>query len=306
MINIDASLVKRLINEQFPEWSKLDIRPVKNGGNDNRTFHLGENMSVRLPSAEAYAPQVEKEQKWLLRLSKELSLPIPIPLARGNPSKEYPFPWSVNKWLEGETLNLKNINDLSQFAKDLGLFLIELQSIDTNGGPLAGKHNFYRGGDIAVYDQETRQAIEQNKDILNVSLINEIWELGLNSKWAAKPVWVHGDIAPGNILVKARKLYAIIDFGILGIGDPSCDLAMAWTFFDETSRKVFKNILNIDDGTWNRARGWALWKALITYNGNRNFNNMIAEESYKIIKTIEHDYKEEKFSNKSLSKRVNQ
>lgn len=251
-------------------------------------------MSVRLPSAEDYVPQVEKEQKWLPKLSKELSLPISTPLAKGNPSKEYPFPWTVNKWVEGETLNLKNINDLSQLAKDLGTFLNELQSIDASGGPLAGKHNFYRGGNVAVYDQETRDAIEQNKDILNVSLLNEIWELALDSKWAANPVWVHGDIAPGNILVKDGKLSAIIDFGILGIGDPSCDAAMAWTFFDDTSRKVFKNTLNMDEGTWNRARGWALWKALITYNWNRNTNKVIAEESYNIIKIIEQDYELEK------------
>ncbi|WP_442603078.1 aminoglycoside phosphotransferase family protein [Paenibacillus sp. KN14-4R] len=294
MNNIDVNVVKRLINEQFPEWSKLEIRPVKNGGNDNRTFHLGDDMSVRLPSAEDYVPQVEKEQKWLPKLSKELSLPISTPLAKGNPSKEYPFPWTVNKWVEGETLNLKNINDLSQLAKDLGTFLNELQSIDASGGPLAGKHNFYRGGNVAVYDQETRDAIEQNKDILNVSLLNEIWELALDSKWAANPVWVHGDIAPGNILVKDGKLSAIIDFGILGIGDPSCDAAMAWTFFDNTSRKVFKNTLNMDEGTWNRARGWALWKALITYNWNRNSNKVIAEESYNIIKIIEQDYELEK------------
>lgn len=294
MNNIDVNVVKRLINEQFPEWSKLEIRPVKNGGNDNRTFHLGDDMSVRLPSAEGYVPQVEKEQKWLPKLSKELSLPISTPLAKGNPSKEYPFPWTVNKWVEGETLNLKNINDLSQLAKDLGTFLNELQSIDASGGPLAGKHNFYRGGNVAVYDQETRDAIEQNKDILNVSLLNEIWELALDSKWAANPVWIHGDIAPGNILVKDGKLSAIIDFGILGIGDPSCDAAMAWTFFDDTSKKVFKNTLNMDEGTWNRARGWALWKALITYNWNRNSNKVIAEESYNIIKIIEQDYELEK------------
>ncbi|GIO22695.1 aminoglycoside phosphotransferase family protein [Oceanobacillus sp. J11TS1] len=294
MHTINEDLVRKLINTQFPEWSKLKIKPVKNSGNDNRTFHLGNHMSVRLPSAECYVPQVEKEQTWLPKLSKELSLPISTPIAKGNPSEEYPFPWSVNKWLEGETLTLENINDPNQFARDLGAFLIEFQSIDASGGPIAGQHNFYRGGDIAVYDQESRDAIEQNEDTLNAPLLNEIWDLALDSKWGKNPVWVHGDIAPGNILVNNGQLCAIIDFGILGVGDPSCDAAMAWTFFDDNSRKIFKTALNMDHETWNRARGWALWKALITYNWNKHSNKAIAEESYKIINTIENDYKLEK------------
>jgi aminoglycoside phosphotransferase (APT) family kinase protein len=130
MNNINVGLVVSLIKEQFPEWSDLDVRPVKFSGHDNRTFHLGEHMSVRLPSAASYVPQVEKEQIWLPVLTEKLSLPIPTPIAKGNPSKKYPFPWSINKWLEGETLTQKNINDLNQFARDLGSFLTELQSID--------------------------------------------------------------------------------------------------------------------------------------------------------------------------------
>ncbi|WP_339267311.1 aminoglycoside phosphotransferase family protein [Paenibacillus sp. FSL R5-0470] len=290
MNTITVDLVARLINEQFPAWSDLEIRPVKFSGNDNRTFHLGEHMSVRLPSAAAYAPQVEKEQRWLPILSKELTLPIQIPLVKGEPNEEYPLPWSINKWVEGETLTHQNINDLNQFARDLGAFLIELQSIDASRGPLAGEHNFYRGGSLAVYDEESRHAIEHNKDIFKEDLLREIWELALDSKWNSKPVWVHGDIAPGNLLVKDGKLCAVIDFGILGVGDPACDAAMAWTFFDEDSRKVFKGVLQMDEETWNRARGWALWKALITYNGNRYSNPKVARESLNIINLIADDF----------------
>ncbi|MEK3664063.1 aminoglycoside phosphotransferase family protein [Paenibacillus sp. FSL F4-0236] len=290
MNTITVDLVARLINEQFPAWSDLEIRPVKFSGNDNRTFHLGEHMSVRLPSAAAYAPQVEKEQQWLPILSKELTLPIQIPLVKGEPNEEYPLPWSINKWVEGETLTHQNINDLNQFARDLGAFLIELQSIDASRGPLAGEHNFYRGGSLAVYDEESRHAIEHNKDIFKEDLLREIWELALDSKWNSKPVWVHGDIAPGNLLVKDGKLCAVIDFGILGVGDPACDAAMAWTFLDEDSRKVFKDVLQMDEETWNRARGWALWKALITYNGNRYSNPKVARESLNIINLIADDF----------------
>lgn len=291
MDNINVELVKQLINEQFPIWSHLEIKPVELSGNDNRTFHLGDHMSVRLPSAEYYVPQVEKEHKWLPILANKLSLPVSKPLAKGSPSKYYPWPWTINEWIDGETSSKENIIDLNQFAKDLGQFLNEFQSIDAHGGPIAGTHNFFRGGNLAVYDQETRNSIDQTKEIFNKDLLTEIWETALSSKWEEEQVWVHGDIAPGNLLVKNGKLCAVIDFGILGVGDPSCDAAMAWTFFDTHSRNVFKNVLNFDDNTWNRARGWALWKALITFNANKENTTSIKDESFNTINVIMNDFK---------------
>lgn len=290
MINITVGLVQRLIDEQFPEWSHLEIKPVQRSGHDNRTFHLGEQMSVRLPSAKSYVPQVEKEQTWLPILTKSLSLPISNPLALGQPNEEYPWPWSINMWLEGETLSHKNINNMNELAQDLGGFLIELQSVDASEGPLAGEHNFYRGGSLSVYDEESRSAIEDSKDVLDSQVLNDIWELSLASVWDSKPVWVHGDVAPGNILVNNGKLCAVIDFGIIGVGDPACDAAMAWTFFDKNSRDIFKQVLHMNEDTWNRARGWALWKALITYVGNKNDDQDIAEDALHVIHIIIDDY----------------
>ncbi|EEL64513.1 aminoglycoside phosphotransferase family protein [Bacillus cereus] len=287
---INVSLVEKLIQEQFPEWAHLEVKPVKFSGHDNRTFHLGYEMSVRLPSDVAYAPQVEKENSWLPILSKGLSLPISTPLAKGNPSEAYPLPWSINKWIEGETVTKQNVRDLNEFAADLGSFLVELQSINASNGPLAGTHNFYRGGLISVYDEEARVAIENNKDVFDEALLKHLWNVALSSTWDRKPVWVHGDVAPGNLLVKEGKLCAVIDFGILGVGDPACDAAMAWTFFDKNSRNVFKEVLRMNEETWNRARGWALWKALITYDTNRDSNEKVAEESYRIIQVIVDDY----------------
>ncbi|MCR8659466.1 aminoglycoside phosphotransferase family protein [Paenibacillus endoradicis] len=294
MININVELVSKLINEQFPEWSDLPIRPVQYGGHDNRTFHLGDHMSVRLPSAECYVPQVEKEYKWLPLLQKGLSTPISTPVAIGHVSEHYPWPWSINKWLEGESLSPTNVNDLNSIATDLALFLIELQSINASSGPVAGAHNFYRGGSLAVYDEESMLAINNNKETFDKRILKEIWELALNSNWDREPVWVHGDIAPGNILVKDGKLCAVIDFGILGIGDPACDAAMAWDFFDSTNRAVFQNTLQMNEATWNRARGWALWKALITYNNSKSADKSTAKQSHRVISIIIEDYLLEK------------
>lgn len=292
-IRINAFLVHKLISSQFPQWSHLPIAPVKQGGWDNRTFHLGEHMSVRLPSAAEYADKVEKEQYWLPKLAPHLPLQIPKPFAMGSPIKEYPFRWSIYQWIDGETASPENILDWDQFATKLAHFLIALQHIDTTGGPVAGAHNFYRGGSLQIYDAETKQAIMELGDKIDIESVIRIWNEAVSSIWDKPSVWVHGDIAPSNLLVKNGKLTAVIDFGGLGIGDPACDYAIAWTFFDTENRMIFRKTLAVDDETWSRGRGWALWKALITYAQLPGTNPAEKEKAKKIIDVIIADYKNE-------------
>jgi aminoglycoside phosphotransferase (APT) family kinase protein len=158
-IDINVSLVSRLVASQFPQWAGLPVKPVELDGWDNTTFRLGEDMSVRLPSAERYAAQVEKEHRWLPRLAPFLPLPIPVPLAKGVPGEGYPYPWSVYRWIEGEPAALGRIDDLVEFATELADFLTALYRIDPAGGPTPGRHNFFRGGPLTVYDADTRQAL---------------------------------------------------------------------------------------------------------------------------------------------------
>ena len=117
---IDAALVRRLVAAQFPQWADLPVEPVAFGGWDNRTFHLGDTMTVRLPSAASYALQVEKEQRWLPRLAPHLPLPIPVPLAMGAPAEGYPWHWSVYRWLDGEVATRERVADMREFATDAG------------------------------------------------------------------------------------------------------------------------------------------------------------------------------------------
>lgn len=262
-MDITVDLVKKLIFEQFPQWSHLEIKPVKNSGHDNRTFHLGDDLTIRLPSGKEYEPQIQKEAKWLPVLAQHLSLPITAPVAKGKPTPEYPLAWSINRWLVGETVTHTNV-DLQKFAIELARFLKELEAINAENGPQAGAHNFYRGGDLAVYIEEFEQALTQLPAGPQRNHYQDIWTTALATKWEKKPVWVHGDIAVGNLLVNDGHLSGVIDFGILGTGDPACDLVMAWTFFDSKSRKAFKEEMGLDDTTWQRGKGWALWKALIT------------------------------------------
>lgn len=289
MIEITIELVRKLIDKQFPEWATLDVRPVEKSGHDNRTYHLGSDMTVRLPSHERYASAVEKEIKWLPVFRRHLSLPIPVPVAKGKPTSEYPLPWSVNKWIDGDIVTHSNVYDMTEFAQDLANFLKELEAIDTDGGTPAGVQNFHRGGDLSVYDSETRAVIENTMHLFPQNLLIEIWELALATKYSAAPVWVHGDVAVGNLLVKNGKLCGVIDFGTMGVGDPSSDLVMAWNFFDGKNRKLFLDIMGFDESTVNRARGWALWKALITYDWNEK-DSELSKWGRRVIDVIIDDY----------------
>jgi aminoglycoside phosphotransferase (APT) family kinase protein len=291
-INIDSYLVHRLIKAQFPQWAALPIRPVELSGWDNRTFHLGDSMTIRLPSQAHYAAQVEKEQFWLPKLAPFLPLPIPKPLAMGKPQAEYPWPWSVYQWIEGDTACIDKISNLSDFALKLAEFLKAIQTIDASEGPEAGPQNFYRGGSLKIYDAETRQAIQNLNHKTEVNRLTELWEKALSSEWEFPPVWIHGDIALGNLLVKNGELSAVIDFGQLGIGDPACDLVIAWTLFHGESRDIFRRALSLDEKPWERAMGWALWKALIIYTAlpGTNHSPIEIEKSRRVIDEILNDF----------------
>lgn len=278
MVEIDVPLVRELIAEQFPEWAGLDVRPVANGGWCNRTFHLGDTMSVRLPSAERYVAQVEKEHHWLPVLAPQLPLPVPVPLGLGKPGEGYPWPWSVYAWIAGDRSSLQTIADLTVFAADLADFLLALWKIDASDGPPAGTHNFFRGGALEVYDAETRRSIDILSGEIDVPLITEMWERALASTWENKPVWVHGDVAEGNLLTRDGRLAAVIDFGSSGTGDPACDLVIAWTLFDEPAARAFRTRVGLDAETWERARGWCLWKALIVVAGAPGTNSLVKEQ----------------------------
>ena len=226
-MEIDSELVRNLIGQQFPQWVHLPIRPVEPGGWDNRTFRLGNDMSVRLPSAERYVAQVEKEHRWLPVIAPHLPLPVPVPLARGVPAEGYPWPWSVYRWLEGEPASDGHIADLDRFARSLADFLNALYRIDASGGPAAGAHNFHRGGTLAVYDAETRAALTALADRIDVVNADKVWRDALASEWRMPPVWVHGDVAIGNLLVRNGELCGVIDFGSMAVGDPACDLVIS-------------------------------------------------------------------------------
>ncbi|KZB80175.1 aminoglycoside phosphotransferase family protein [Amycolatopsis regifaucium] len=285
-ITVDAAQVRRLIAGQFPHWAGLPVRPVAENGWDNVTFHVGDAMIARLPSAAEYALAVDKEQRWLPVLAPLLPLPIPIPLAKGRPDADYPFSWSIYRWLDGEPASADRVSDPVRFALDLAGFLAVLQSLDATDGPRPGKHNWFRGATLRTYDAQVRRALTALDGHIDVDLARELWETALDSPFDGVDRWFHGDIAAGNLLLDGGKLAAVIDFGTCGVGDPSCDLAIAWTLLTDDARQAFRERLSVDDATWARGRGWALWKALIGYARTVSRADEEAAEARRVLGEI--------------------
>jgi aminoglycoside phosphotransferase (APT) family kinase protein len=288
---IDASLARRLIDSQFPQWSHLPIAAVEADGWDNRTFRLGSELTVRLPSGPWYALQVDKEQRWLPVLAPRLPLPIPRPVARGEPGAGFPYPWSVYRWLDGEPASRARIDDLPAFASALAGFLNALRAVDATDGPAPGQHNFFRGGPLSTYAHETLRAIEILGDEVPAEAVRRVWEDAMSTTWDRAPVWLHGDVATGNLLVRDGRLAAILDFGSSGVGDPACDTVIAWTFLSGAGRARFRRELDVDAATWSRGRGWALWKALITLVGHLERNSPDAALARRDVEQILVDHR---------------
>ncbi len=273
-MQIEINTIYSIIEDQFPKYKDLVIKKVKLSGHDNQTFHLGNDFSLRFPSHINYSTQVIKEHTFCAKLQKQIPFQITQPIALGHPSDLFPYHFSINRWIEGEVVTQANIDNKAQLANDLACFLINLQNCETDNGPTPGLHNFYRGGDLSVYHEETLKAID-NQDLFDKNKCLEYWLLGVNSIFNKKAVWIHGDVAVGNLLIKDGKLSAVIDFGNMAVGDPSCDYVMAWTYFDHISRQTFINSLQLDKDTLYRARAWALWKALISLHDSTRRDDAI-------------------------------
>lgn len=262
---IDTDLVAHLVEFQFPQWADLEVRPVEFESHDNRMFRLGDDLAVRLPSRQSYSAQPALEHEWLPVLAdSDLPLAIPESLALGRSDSRFPWRWSIRRWLPGQTLAVKQTPISSSVAEQLGAFLAALHEAPAHGAPRPGPQNFYRGAAPAAYDEMTQMAIAELSSIVDHRRAQAVWDKAVTTPITTEPVWVHGDITPSNLIGTDTKLSAVIDFGCMAVGDPSCDLAIAWTAFDGPARRAFLDLAAPTDDVADRARGWALWKALVT------------------------------------------
>jgi aminoglycoside phosphotransferase (APT) family kinase protein len=285
-VDTDVSLVRRLLRAQFPQWAALAMERVPSTGTDNALYRLGNDMVVRLPRIDWAVEGSRREREWLPRLAPLLPVAIPVLLAQGTPAEGYPWEWGVYEWLEGENPTIDGIADSDSLARDVAQFVDALHRIDLTDGPPAT-----RGVPLAMRDDPTRTAIAALRGLIDTEATTALWEAALQTPpWSRAPVWVHGDLAPGNLLLQGARLTAVIDFAGVGVGDPACDLIVAWNLLPVAARSVFRAALDVDDATWDRGRGWALSVALIQLPYYKDTNEALAANAGHVIREVVADY----------------
>ena len=289
--DLDKNIAARLVAENFPEYTDLPVVAVQPWGTDHALFRLGENLAIRLPRVERAVMQVGKEHKWLPRLAPHLPCRIPAPLKRGRPSQTYRWDWSIYDWIKGEALSPQSDFDSHQLALDLAGFVGALERIPASDGPVAGSQNFGRGLPLNARDQATRKAIAALHGVIDAGAATAAWNAALEvPAWPSPPVWVHGDLQASNLLMRDGRLHAVLDFGGLGVGDPACDMMIAWSLFSGAARDAYRRATAVDDATWARGRGWALSVALVALPYYQNTNPSVTDTARRAIHEVLDDF----------------
>lgn len=276
-LEIDAELVRRLVRQSMPQWADLAVEPLAATGSSNALFRLGDSLLARLPRQPGGSATIEKEARWLPRIGPALTVEVPEPVALGEPGCGYPERWAVTRWIPGETPKVPSSArngepDSDELALELARLLTELNGLDV---PLAADSDpglsWYRGGQLSDLDEDFRDAVEASRSIpglgLDLDKALNVWGEVLAAEQTAPPRrgWYHGDMLAENLLIRDGRLAAMIDFGGLGVGDPSVDLIVAWEVLDARGRSTLRQALDVDDGTWAKGIGWALLIAMNTF-----------------------------------------
>jgi len=254
-VEVTVGLVRSLLRSQRLDLAHLEVRLLANGW-DNSSFRVGNRLVARFPRRAVAVGLIENEARWLPELAPHVTLPVPAPLFLGDPGDGYPWRWALAPFITGDAVAGLEHLDLPSIAEELGRFLRSLHS----PAPPDAPENPYRGIPLARRDQATRERIGQLDSMVDGSSLLRIWDAALAvPEFDDEPVWLHGDLHPNNLLASGGHITGVVDFGDITSGDPATDLAVAWMLFPADVQTMFRTAYGeVDDETWERARGWAL------------------------------------------------
>ena len=280
----DTATVRRLLAAQFPRWAQLPLVLVDSWGTDHDVYRLGAELSVRMPRTAWATDQAAKERRWLPVLAPHLPVAVPEQLAAGEPGAGYPFRWSVYRWVAGRCPE-RAVDDLDVLAGDLARFVLALRAVGTQGAPPLRPGA--RGAALADLDEGVRGALERLGDRVDGAAVLRLWEESLAAPPHAGPGrWLHGDLLPGNLLVRDGRLGGVIDFGALGVGDPACDLQPVWNVFEGPSRRRFLDGLAADAASVLRGRGWTIAQTVVALPHHWDTNPGLVRQASRALAAV--------------------
>lgn len=261
---IDADLVRRLlVQAPDPDVRGAALEKAAEGW-DCDVWRCGDDLAVRLPRRAVAAPLIAHEALALPRFADAVAatgVALPVPLFTGEPAHGYPWRWSIVPWIAGSSgLDVPRTGRRG-WAEPLAAALGALHAPASADHPV----NPFRGVPLRERDAGVTARLENLRASGSVSpttfaQVRDAWTQGLSAPaWSGPPLWIHGDLHPGNIVADGPRLRGIVDFGDVTGGDPAYDLAIAWLAFDRAGRDAFiaATRSRYDDATWVRARAWA-------------------------------------------------
>ena len=284
---MDVSFAARLVAARFPDFAALPLTQLDTPGTDNVLFRIGETACLRLPRLAPADEQLIKEAEWLPQMAP-LPLDVPKPLGLTGPFGTFPFHAAIHEWLPGRSALDSPPADMTAAATALGAFIAALRKKPAWGAPAAGAHNQYRGAPLTLRDTLTRKALGRLDGMIDAGKLANLWAACLRAPAHSGPgKWLHGDLHAGNLIVRDGVLAGVIDFGLLGIGDPAVDLIPAWSFLDGTTRQAFRDAAGAGADEWRRGQGWALSTAAIALDYYRDSNPALSGLSLRALRELE-------------------
>jgi len=277
-LTISMGQIRRLIEEQFPQFRGEDIRAIETAGTVNAIFRIGERHAARFPL------QMRDPENCLHLLEREVDasrefqaccpFPSPAPFGIGRRDLGYPMPWLVQTWIDGDVATPGDLSTSHEFARDLAHLIAALRKVDLKGRTFSGPG---RGGKLTDHDDWMEVCFTKSESLLDVARLRRLWKRFRALTPSRAEAMSHKDLIPTNLLVKGGRLIGVLDTGGFGPADPALDLIAGWHLLDRETRMLFREILGVDELEWQRGAAWAFQQAMGLVWYYKDTNPIMAE-----------------------------